>query len=222
MDPGQITGLVLAGGEGRRMGGIDKGLLALGDVPLARRAAQRLSPQVGGVMISANRNLDEYEGWGFPVHADTVPGSLGPLAGLLAGLTHCPTPWLVSVPCDVPGFPVDLVARLAAAVTDDRMAAVIAGVSGTVAPISRQVYGSRSGPAPRDMKRGNAAPLRLQPVFCLVRQALTDDLADYLAAGERRFGGWLARLQTEVVAFEDAAAFANINTPEDLASLQTL
>ncbi|WP_164962111.1 molybdenum cofactor guanylyltransferase MobA [Rubrivivax sp. JA1026] len=110
----EVTGLVLAGGLGRRMGGVDKGLLAWQGRPLAQHALQRLAPQVGALAVSANRHLDTYAGFGVPVLTDTLPGSLGPLAGLLAGLRHARTRWLAVVPCDAPYFPVDLVARLAA------------------------------------------------------------------------------------------------------------
>lgn len=109
----ELTGLVLAGGQGRRMGGADKGLLAWQGRPLALHALERLAPQVGALAVSANRHLEVYAGFGVPVLADTLPGSLGPLAGLLAGMRHARTRWLAAVPCDAPFFPVDLVARLA-------------------------------------------------------------------------------------------------------------
>ncbi|MBK1615430.1 molybdenum cofactor guanylyltransferase MobA [Rubrivivax gelatinosus] len=109
-----ITGLVLAGGLGRRMGGADKGLLDWQGRPLAAHALARLAPQVGTLALSANRNSEAYAAFGVPVLADLLPGALGPLAGLLAGLRHARTRWLAVVPCDAPRFPVDLVARLAA------------------------------------------------------------------------------------------------------------
>jgi len=206
MDQAQITGLVLSGGEGRRMGGVDKGLVLHHGRPLARHAAERLAPQVGSVMISANRRLDDYAAWGFPVHPDTLPGSPGPLAGLLSGLVHCPTPWLVSVPCDVPGFPTDLVARLSAAIGPTQADAVIAGTSDSTL---RVPHGGVATGSPRS-----------HPVFCLVRTALRDKLADYLASGERRFSGWLCSVNTEIVLFDDTAAFSNANTLAELLSLQ--
>ena len=113
IDSRHITGLVLAGGRGSRMGGVDKGLQPHLGVPLAAHALARLRPQVGSVMINANRNLAEYRAMGAPVWPDALPDYPGPLAGFLTGLEHCDTPFLVSVPCDSPHFPTDLVARLA-------------------------------------------------------------------------------------------------------------
>ena len=108
----QITGLVLAGGQGRRVGGQDKGRMKWGGSPLAEHALTRLRPQVGALLLSANRNLAHYAQGGVPVLPDVYAGFQGPLAGLHAGLSDCATPWLVTVACDVPNFPPDLVARL--------------------------------------------------------------------------------------------------------------
>lgn len=108
----QITGLVLAGGQGRRVGGQDKGRMMWGGSPLAEHALARLRPQVGALLLSANRNLAHYAQGGVPVLPDVYAGFQGPLAGLHAGLSGCATPWLVTVACDVPNFPPDLVARL--------------------------------------------------------------------------------------------------------------
>jgi len=113
--PAQITGLVLAGGRGSRMGGVDKGLQHYKGRPLVQHVLDRLGPQVGGLMINANRHLDAYAAFGVPVWPDTLADYPGPLAGL----AHCPTPDLASVPCDSPLFPTDLVARLAAALAAD-------------------------------------------------------------------------------------------------------
>ena len=110
-----ITGLVLAGGRGSRMGGVDKGLQDHRGIPLALHALRRLQPQVGTAMLSANRNLPDYEAMGVPVWSDSIEGYAGPLAGLLTGLEHARTDWLVTVPCDTPDFPSDLVDRLAEA-----------------------------------------------------------------------------------------------------------
>lgn len=112
-----ITGLVLAGGQGSRMGGVDKGLQLLDGQPLARLALQRLQPQVGALLLSANRHQGDYEALAAPFHApvlaDGLAGYAGPLAGFLAGLAHCATPWLLTVPCDSPRLPADLARRLA-------------------------------------------------------------------------------------------------------------
>jgi len=116
--PQDITGLVLAGGRGSRMGGVDKGLQNHLGMPLALHAMLRLAPQVGHVLINANRNLAAYEAMGVPVWPDALAEYPGPLAGMLAGLEHCETPWLVTVPCDTPNFPLGLVERLAHAAVD--------------------------------------------------------------------------------------------------------
>jgi molybdopterin-guanine dinucleotide biosynthesis protein A len=192
----QITGLVLAGGRGSRMGGIDKGLQGLRGEPLVAHALRRLAPQVGPRMISANRHLDAYAALGVTVWPDADPGFAGPLAGLRAGLDHAETPWLATVPCDSPGFPPDLVARLA-------LAADVAGVRAAVAAT-----------------RAHDGTLRREPVFCLLHASLRDDLAAFLHAGGRAVGAWLDRHAAVEVPFEDATAFANANTPDELHALQ--
>ena len=114
----QITGVVLAGGRGSRMGGVDKGLQNHLGLPMALHALMRLQAQVGHAMINANRNLAAYESMGVPVWPDALPDHPGPLAGFLSALEHCETPYLVTVPCDTPHFPLDLVQRLADALHD--------------------------------------------------------------------------------------------------------
>jgi len=191
----QITGLILAGGRGSRMGGVDKGLQNHHGIPLALHALLRLQPQVGELMINANRNLGAYEALGAPVWPDVLPDYPGPLAGLLAGLERCETPYLVSVPCDTPNFPADLVARLAQALqaegADIAMAATM-----------------------------EDSQMRTQPVFCLLRTELMEDLVAYLQAGERKIDRWTARHRVAVVPFEDPAAFFNANTVAELQQLQ--
>lgn len=184
-----ITGLVLAGGQGSRLGGVDKGLQPYRGQPLALSALQRLAPQVGHVMLSANRNLDDYARWGVPVWPDPadLAGYQGPLAGFLAGLQHITTPYLATVPCDCPHFPTDLVARLADAMHDD-----------IDLVLARTAVGQ-------------------EPAFCLMRRGLADDLRRYLESGERKVGRWMAQLRRAEVTFDDPAAFFNINTPDDLA-----
>jgi molybdopterin-guanine dinucleotide biosynthesis protein A len=181
----QTTGLILAGGEGRRMGGADKGLLALDGRPLVAHAIERLLPQVDALLISANRNLDVYRAFGHPVLTDASEEFLGPLAGLRAGLAACATPWLVVCPCDCPALPADLVARLRAAVGDAPLA--VATVDG-----------------------------RMQPTFQLCRRELLPALDAFLAAGNRRVGGWCREMGAVEVAFPDANAFRNMNNPADL------
>jgi molybdopterin-guanine dinucleotide biosynthesis protein A len=190
-----ITGLVLAGGRGSRMGGVDKGLQTLEGVPLARIALDRLAPQVGRLMVNANRHLDIYAGFGVPVRPDAAADFPGPLAGFLAGLEHCETPWLATVPCDSPRFPQDLVARLAGAVGEAPAAVVATREPGGV--------------------------LQRQPVFALLRATLAPDLAAYLADGGRRIDAWLRGQGAVQVPFDDAEAFMNVNTVDELRRLGT-
>ena len=190
-----ITGLVLAGGRGSRMGGVDKGLQNHRGLSLALHALLRLQPQVGTVMINANRNLGAYEAMGVPVWPDAMPDYPGPLAGLLTGLEHCETPYLVSVPCDTPDFPTDLVARLGAALlqSDSQIAMAAAPEQGT---------------------------LRTQPVFCLLKADLLASLLDYLQTGQRKIDRWTALHRCTVVEFDDPEAFFNANTLAELQQLQ--
>ncbi|HEX2539858.1 MAG TPA: molybdenum cofactor guanylyltransferase MobA [Caldimonas sp.] len=195
IDREHITGLILAGGRGSRMGGIDKGLQIHRGAPLALHAMLRLSPQVGEVMINANRNLGAYESMGVPVWPDALPDYPGPLAGILTGLEHCETPYLVSVPCDSPLFPDDLVARLGTAMLADDAEVSMAAT----------------------LEDGE---LRLQPVFCLMRSSVLESLVRFTGSGRRKIDAWTATLRTATVRFEDARAFANANTPAELQQLQ--
>lgn len=208
-----VTGLVLAGGRGSRMNGIDKGLVNWNGVALALHAAQRLAPQVATLQISANRHLDIYRSWGWPVQEDgtstpensphqfgTALTFRGPLAGVLAGLRHCSTPLMVTVPCDVPLFPVDLVARMVTALH----------ASGARAAVASCVQEGR---------------MRPQPVFALLRTELVQEsLDDWLAAGEARVMPWLTREDAVEVPFDrptdDPLAFSNVNTTDELERLQ--
>ncbi|HXI48480.1 MAG TPA: molybdenum cofactor guanylyltransferase MobA [Steroidobacteraceae bacterium] len=189
-----VTGLVLAGGRGTRMGGVDKGLQMHLGVPLAQYALERLRPQVGALMLNANRNLDAYKSMGAPVWPDEMPEYPGPLAGMLAGLTHCSTPYLATVPCDTPNFPPDVVARLAEALETD----------GEMATAYTQ----------------EAEGLRAQPVFCLMKASLRDSLNAFIRSGERKTGLFAAQHHSTRVVFHDPAAFANANTLDELAGLQ--
>jgi molybdopterin-guanine dinucleotide biosynthesis protein A len=186
-----VTGLVLAGGQGRRMGGADKGLTLFADRPLVAHVIERLAPQVGSLMINANRHAERYARYGYPVIADRIAGFVGPLAGLHAGLAACRTPLLVCAPCDAPFLPLDLVARLRAAL--EREGAQLA--------------------VPR------SADERLQPTFVLLHRAVAANLAAYLAAGQREMRAWCRQLPLATVDFADSAAFANLNTPDDLAAM---
>jgi molybdopterin-guanine dinucleotide biosynthesis protein A len=191
----QITGLVLAGGRGSRMGGVDKGLQLHQGQPLAQHALQRLAPQVGALLVNANRNLDSYAAMGAALCPDALADYPGPLAGLAAGLAACTTPYLASVPCDSPNFPADLVARLAAGLAqDDAEIAMAAAVED--------------------------GQLRTQPVFCLLRCSLLPSLLGFLQGGQRKVDRWTALHRCVVVPFDDAAAFFNANTLDELQQLQ--
>jgi molybdopterin-guanine dinucleotide biosynthesis protein A len=190
-----ITGLVLAGGRGTRMGGIDKGLQTHLGIPLAQYALERLRPQVGALLLNANRNLAAYEAMGAPVWPDEIAEYPGPLAGMLAGLTHCSTPYLATVPCDTPNFPTDFVARLAEA---------LGAVDGQMATAYTQ----------------EADELRAQPVFCLMKASLRDSLNVFIRSGERKTGLFAAQHHSTRVVFHDPAEFANANTLDELAELQ--
>ncbi|WP_345811197.1 molybdenum cofactor guanylyltransferase MobA [Paraburkholderia sp. PREW-6R] len=195
-----ITGLLLAGGRGTRMGGVDKGLQTLRGRPLASHMLERLAPQTGALLVSANRHVDIYTRLGAPfgarVVADTLPDFPGPLAGLLAGLNNAETDYLLSTPCDTPRFPSDLAARLAEAL--ELNAADIA----TAATVDTD---------------GQISP---HPVFALLRTSLADDLATFLHAGERKVRAWYARHKTVEVIFTDQRAFYNANSLQELADLE--
>ena len=204
----EITGLVLAGGRGSRMGGVDKGLQPYRDRPLALNALQRLQTQagnlIGALTVNANRNLAAYEALGQPVWPDTLPDYAGPLAGFLTGLSHCETPYLLTVPCDTPRFPLDLAQRLAAAFDDP--ATEIAMVSA------------------RESEDSGPGELRTQPVFCLLRANLRPSLLAFTEAGGRKVERWTAQHRTVIVPFDqpgdDPHAFYNANTLAELQSLQ--
>ena len=184
-----ITGIVLAGGQGRRMGNADKGFVELGGRPLVAHVIARLAPQVATLVINANRNAERYAAFGYPVVADAVGGFAGPLAGLHAGLSAARTDFVVTSPCDSPFLPDDLVARLAAAF-DAR-------------PIDIAVARTFDQP---------------HPVFALARRSLLPHLARFLEGGGRKIDAWYATLPMTEVGFDDEAdAFRNINTPADLA-----
>jgi molybdenum cofactor guanylyltransferase len=190
-----ITGLVLAGGRGSRMGGVDKGLQNHKGVPLALHALLRLQPQVGEVMINANRNLGAYESMGVPVWPDVQGDFPGPLAGVLVGLERCETPYLVTVPCDTPNFPLDLVERLAHGLEAEGAEVAMAA--------------TREG--------DDVMP---QPVFCLLKATLLESLVRYLHDGQRKIDRWTAQHRVATVVFDDASAFDNANTIEELQRLQ--
>lgn len=191
MNRDELTGVILAGGEGRRMGGVDKGLQLLDGRPLVHWVLDRLRPQVGRVVISANRNLDRYREFGCPVLSDMLSGYAGPLAGLQAAMTDAATPFLLAAPCDSPGMPGDLGARLFHALEAARADLAVPRAEG-----------------------------RVHRAFCLVRRELLPRLDAFLADGGRKLGLWHQSLNTVEVDFDDRAeAFANINSLAELEQL---
>ena len=189
-----ITGLVLAGGLGRRMGGIDKGLQLFRGVPMAQHALQRLAPQVHTTAINANRNTARYEAMGVPVWADALPDYPGPLAGFLAGLMHAHTPYLLTVPCDSPLFPLDLAARLSHALSTQQADIAMATTF-------------------------EAGVEQVQPVFCLLKRSLRASLHAFIESGQRKIDRWTALHRCVLVRFDGARAFANANTLSELERL---
>lgn len=188
----KITGVILAGGQGRRMGGIDKGLRELRGKPMIAWVLERLAPQVDEVLINANRNRDVYAGFGHCVITDRIGGYAGPLAGLHCALSVASHPLVATVPCDSPFLPFDLVARLHAALQEQQAQLAVA----------------RTGNQPH-------------PVFCLCQRDVLPHLTRFLADGGRKIDAWYATLRVIEVAFDDEAeAFSNINTREELAAFE--
>jgi molybdopterin-guanine dinucleotide biosynthesis protein A len=195
-----ITGVILAGGRGSRMGGVDKGLQNFNGIPLALHTLLRLQPQVGEVMINANRNLGAYEAFGVPVWPDVLSDYAGPLAGFLTALERCETPWLATVPCDTPLFPPDLVERLALAAHEQDAEIAMAA--------AREEDGN----------------VRAQPVFCLMRHDLLESLVKFTQGGGRKIDAWTSQHKTVIVPFDapgdDVRAFFNANTLAELHQLE--
>jgi len=189
-----ISGLVLAGGLARRMGGIDKGLVVLAGKPMIEHVLAGLAPQVGRVLINANRNLDQYASYGHKVVSDTLEGYLGPLAGALSALKVIDTEFLLTVPCDSPLVAPDLAGRMYAALQ------------------------LRQG----DLAVAHDGR-RLQPVFLLLKRGLTADLEAYLASGERKIDRWFARYRVaEADLSHRPDSFINVNEPEEKQRLEAL
>jgi len=187
-----ISGVVLAGGLGRRMGGVDKGLIPFSGKPMIAHVLERLSPQVDEILINANREIGQYAAFGYPVIPDEIEGFAGPLAGLHRGMCAANHPFVLTVPCDSPFLPADLASRLLQALQQ-------ADADLAVAKTGTQAH----------------------PVFCLCRTSLKNHLQDYLQSGGRKIDAWYGTLKVVEVAFDDQPqAFANINTIEELESLQ--
>jgi len=187
-----ITGIILAGGKAKRMGGQDKGLIRLANKTMVEHIATALGPQVGTLLVNANRNPERYRRFGYPVVPDQVGGYLGPLAGMASGMEHAKTTYVVTVPCDSPLIPPDLVGRLYRAMVAEQ------------AEISVAHDGQR-----------------MQPVFALLRTTLQDSIKKFLAGGDRKTILWYAWHKMALADFSDHPnMFLNVNTPEDGKALE--
>ncbi|MBU3623043.1 molybdenum cofactor guanylyltransferase MobA [Polynucleobacter sp. AP-Latsch-80-C2] len=195
---GDITGLILAGGRAQRMGGIDKGLIPFLEKPLIASAIGRLQNQVGPILINANRNITQYATYGYPVILDETPDFSGPLAGFSAGLKACKTPYMLTSPCDSPLLPLDLASQLANEMERGNFQLVYAS--------SQEADGK----------------VWAQPVFCLIRTDLLGSLERFLQKGDLKIDRWFKELRSGTVIFNDANAFANVNTPEELQNLEKI
>jgi molybdopterin-guanine dinucleotide biosynthesis protein A len=193
----KITGLILAGGRAQRMGGIDKGLIPFHNKPLIESAIERLKPQVDSLLINANRNITKYAHYGFPVLVDETPDFSGPLAGFSIGLKHCQTPYLLTSPCDSPLLPTDLAQKMMAELESKDLDLVFAS----------------------SIENGKTWA---QPVFCLMRSNLRDSLTTFLEKGDLKIDNWFKELQSGTVIFDNALAFANVNTPQELEALEKI
>ena len=184
----KITGLILAGGRGSRMGSVDKGLQPFRGRPMVAHVLDRFAPQVDEVLINANRSIDDYAGFGHRVVADAIDGFAGPLAGLHIGMTNARHPLIATVPCDSPFLPRDLIARLSAALSDSDADLAVA----------------KTFDQPH-------------PVFCLTKANLAPHLQAFLESGQRKIDKWYATLKVVEVPFDDVeSAFSNINTIDEL------
>lgn len=187
IDNTDITAVILAGGMGRRMGGMDKGQIQINNRPIVQHVLDAIRPQVGQVIINANRHQDEYEKMGCPVVSDELTGYQGPLAGFSAAMHAAHTPYIVTLPCDGPFVAPDLVQRLAAALVAENAEIAVA----------------------HDGER-------MQPVYALIRTGLNDSLDRFLQSKQRKIDKWYAEHKVALADFSDLGdMFRNINTPED-------
>jgi len=190
----EITGLVLAGGQARRMGGVDKGLVEVAGKPMIEHVLAILGPQVGRVLINANRSLERYGGYGHRVVTDSLGGFPGPLAGILSALEVTETDLLLTVPCDSPLLAPDLAGCMFEA------------LSGATADLAVAHDGSRQ-----------------QPVFLLLRRSLAADLGEFLAAGGRKIDQWFARHRVvEADLSHRPESFVNVNDPDERARVEAM
>lgn len=187
-----ISGVILAGGKGRRMGGVDKGLVEFLGKPMVSHVIDKLRPQVDELFINANRETERYQSFALPVFADDFPDFAGPLAGLHKALTVANSQYVLTVPCDTPLLPRTLAARL---------------MNGLIAH-DADIAIAKTG-------------MQAHPVFCLCRKSLLPSLDRFLREGGRKVADWQAQLEIVEIQFDDVAmAFSNINTPDELTSLE--
>ena len=183
-----ISAIILAGGQAKRMGGRDKALVRFRSRPMIDWIVKTLSPQVKSVMINASRNFEQYRRFCNNLFSDKLNGFQGPLAGFQVGISHSETPFLATVPCDSPGLPENLIERLSAPLTDPRIDLTVVSINS-----------------------------RLQPVFSILRKDLRLSLDNFLESGERKIDRWYSTLNIETVDFtEQIDAFVNFNTVEEI------
>jgi molybdenum cofactor guanylyltransferase len=188
----QISAIILSGGRATRMDGVDKGLVLLQNKPLIQHVIRRLKPQVNEILINANREITQYQAFGYPVPQDENEEFIGPLAGFSLGLLHAKHDYVLTVPCDSPLLPLDLAQRLYASLQQSRTDIAVASSDENV-----------------------------HPVFCLMKKSVLPSLTDYLASGERKVSTWQKNQKYAEVDFSDCArAFTNLNTFEDLSALE--
>ena len=182
-----LTAVILAGGMARRMDGQDKGLIELNGKPMIEYIIEALKPQVDNILINANRNLEQYQRYGYPVVKDIMGDYFGPLVGMASGLQACNSNRILAVPCDSPFVPPVLANRLETAMIESQ------------ADISVANDGER-----------------IQPVFAMIRSSLLPSVLAYLDDGGRKIDTWYAEHNMALADFSDwPNAFININTPED-------
>ena len=187
-----ISSIILAGGRATRMGGIDKGLVTLLQKPLVAHVIERLVPQVDEIIINANREIEQYKTFGYPVFQDETSDFAGPLAGIYVGLKHAQHKYLLSAACDSPLLPLDLASRLLAGLAENNADIAVATCNGDT-----------------------------HPVFCLCKKSVFNSLDDYLANGGRKVSTWQKSQHYIEIDFSDCSdAFVNLNSLEDLTALE--
>lgn len=197
IDAKEITALILCGGQAQRMGGQDKGLILLQNKALVTWAIDRCKDQVSSILLNANRHIDQYQTFGWPVTSDITLNYPGPLAGFQVGLTYATTPYILIMPCDTPLFPSNLVERLSQAMSQFQ---VDCSYVVTIENGQEQAH----------------------PVFCLLKKTTLESLNLFLQTGQRKIDRWFASLSHQKVLFDDPRAFLNINTPEELLQIEQI